>query len=62
MKKWQVGDTVVVADSTHPRWMERGMVDRLGDTGGLYIRFSDGAVEYHPWGYDIIREYPKLPT
>lgn len=55
MKDWKPGDSAQVSDRLHPRFGEVGVVERLGETGGLWVRHQDGVLIYHPWGYDIVR-------
>jgi hypothetical protein len=55
MTHWKIGDEVQVSNGSSRRFGECGVVKEIGPRGGLYITFSDGGTEYHPWGYDIVR-------
>lgn len=55
MHAWKAGESVVIVDPTSAYCGQIGVVDRRGDSGGLWIKHEDGQVVYHPWGYDIVR-------
>ena len=52
---FKLGDTVKITDPKSAYYGQTGIVERKGDTGGLYVKHDDGKIVYHPWGYERIR-------
>lgn len=55
MHEWKPGEKTQITDRVSAYFNQVGTVERLGKSGGLYVRHADNEVEYHPWGFDIVR-------